>query len=42
MLKRVLDKLGTSPSEYHSIDIDRLRKKASDMQQENNLTIFEI
>jgi len=27
MLRRVLDKLGTFPSEYHSIDIDILRKK---------------
>ena len=27
MLRRVLDKLGTSPSEYHSTDIDVLRKK---------------
>lgn len=42
MLRRVLDKLGTSPSEYHSIDIDRLRKKAFEMQQEKELTIFEI
>jgi len=42
MLKRVLDKLGTSPSEYHSINIDRLRKKAIEMQQEKKLTIFEI
>ena len=42
MLRRVLEKLGTSPSMYHSIDIDRLRKKATEMQQANNLTIFEI
>ena len=42
MLRRVLDKLGTSPSEYHSIDVDRLRKKAIEMQQEKKLTIFEI
>ena len=42
MLRRVLDKLGTSPSMYHSIDIDRIRKKAINMQQENKLTIFEI
>jgi len=42
MLRRVLDKLGTSPSEYHSIDVDRLRKKATEMQQEKKLTIFEI
>jgi len=42
MLRRVLEKLGTSPSMYHSIDIDRLRKKAVEMQKVNNLTIFEI
>jgi len=42
MLHRVLEKLGTSPSIYHSIDIDRLRKKAVEMQQANNLTIFAI
>jgi hypothetical protein len=42
MLRRVLDKLGTSPSEYHSIDIDMMRKKAIEMQHENKLSIFEI
>ncbi len=42
MLRRVLEKLGTSPSMYHSIDIDRLRKKAVEMQKANNLIIFEI
>ena len=42
MLRRVLDKLGNSPSIYHSIDVDRIRKKAVEMQQENKLTIFEI
>jgi len=42
MLRRVLEKLGTSPSVYHSIDVDRLRKKAVEMQQANTLTIFEI
>ncbi len=42
MLHRVLEKLGTSPSMYHSIDIDRIRNKATEMQQANNLTIFEI
>jgi len=42
MLRRVLDKLGTSPSMYHSIDVNRLRNKAIQMQQANNLTIFEI
>ncbi len=42
MLHRVLEKLGTSPSMYHSIDVDRIRNKATEMQQANNLTIFEI
>jgi len=42
MLHRVLEKLGTSPSMYHSIDVDRIRNKAVEMQQANNLTIFEI
>jgi hypothetical protein len=42
MLHRVLEKLGTSPSTYHSIDVDRIRNKAIEMQQANDLTIFEI
>ena len=42
MLHRVLEKLGTSPSMYHSIDVDRIRNKAIEMQQANDLTIFEI
>jgi len=42
MLRRVLEKLGTSPSMYNSIDIDRIRNKAVEMQQAKNLTIFEI
>jgi len=42
MLSRVLEKLGTSPSMYNSIDIDKIRNKAVEMQQANNLTIFEI
>jgi len=42
MLRRVLEKLGTSPSMYHSIDVDRIRNKAVEMQKANNLTIFEI
>jgi len=42
MLSRVLEKLGTSPTMYSSIDLDRIRKKAVEMQQEKNLTIFEI
>ena len=42
MLGRALEKLGTSPSVYHSIDLDKLRNNASEMQQANDLTIFEI
>ncbi|MHA7647654.1 DUF309 domain-containing protein [Nitrosopumilus sp. S4] len=42
MLSRALEKLGTSPSVYHSIDVDRIRKKAVEMQQSNQLTTFEI
>ncbi|ABX12432.1 DUF309 domain-containing protein [Nitrosopumilus maritimus] len=42
MLRRVLEKLGTSPSTYHSIDVDMIRTKAIEMQQENKLTTFEI
>jgi predicted metal-dependent hydrolase len=42
MLSRALDKLGTSPSVYHSIDVDGIRKNAVDMQHENKLTRFEI
>jgi len=42
MLSRVLEKLGTSPSMYHSINIDRIRNKAVEMQQANNLITFEI
>ena len=42
MLQRALDKLGNSPSMYSTIDVDRIRKKIKDMQEENKLTIFEI
>lgn len=42
MLKRALEKLGTSPSVYYLIDVDRIRKKAIEMQQANKLTRFEI
>ena len=42
MLTRALEKLGTSPSEYHSIDVDRIRTKSVEMQQANKLTRFEI
>jgi len=42
MLSRALEKLGVSPSTYHSIDVDRIRNKSVEMQQANLLTIFEI
>ena len=42
MLSRALEKLGSSPSEYHSIDVDRIRNKTVQMQQTKNLTLFEI
>ena len=42
MLGRALEKLGTSPSMYYSIDVDRIRKKAVEMQQAKKLTRFEI
>jgi len=42
MLSRALEKLGSSPSTYYSIDVDRIRQKSVEMQQANNLTIFEI
>ncbi|MBT8252329.1 MAG: DUF309 domain-containing protein, partial [Nitrosopumilus sp.] len=42
MLSRALEKLGSSPSIYHSIDVDRIRKKSIEMQQAKKLTRFEI
>ena len=42
MLERALEKLGTSPSMYYSIDVDRIRKKTVEMQQVKKLTRFEI
>ena len=42
MLNRAIEKLGTSPSLYHSIDVDRMRTKIVQMQKENQLTLFEI
>ena len=42
MLGRALEKLGDSPSMYYSIDVDRIRKKAIEMQQTKKLTRFEI
>ena len=42
MLGRAMEKLGTSPSVYHSIDVDRIRDKISTMQESKTLTRFEI
>jgi len=42
MLTRALEKLGTSPSIYHSIDIERIREKSIEMQKINDLVLFEI
>ena len=42
MLERAMEKLGDSPSVYHSIDVDRIRNKTIQMQQTNNLSMFEI
>ena len=42
MLDRALEKLGSSPSVYHGIDVDRIRDKIAYMQKSKSLTIFEI
>lgn len=42
MLGRALEKLGSSPSTYHAIDVDRIRGRAREMQQSGGLTLFEI
>jgi hypothetical protein len=42
MLGRALEKLGTSPTMYHNIDVDLIRSKIIDMQKSKTLTIFEI
>ena len=42
MLDRVLEKLGNSPALYHTIDVDRIRRKIIDMKKSNTLTRFEI
>ena len=42
MLNRAIEKLGKSPSLYHSMDVDRMRAKIVQMQKENQLTLFEI
>ncbi|RNJ80334.1 MAG: DUF309 domain-containing protein [Nitrosopumilus sp. B06] len=42
MLKRALEKLGTSPSMYYNINVDRIRKKTIHMQETGELVMFEI
>ena len=42
MLKRVLEKIEDSTQKYHSIDIERIRKKSLQMQKENKLSLFQI
>ena len=42
MLGRAMEKLGTSPSVYHNIDVDRIRNKITSMQESKSLTKFEI
>ena len=42
MLSRALEKLGNSPAMYHDIDVNRIRKKITEMQNSNSLVIFEI
>ena len=42
MLTRALEKLGSSPSMYHSIDVEQIRKKSVEMQKINDLVLFEI
>lgn len=42
MLKRALEKLGTSPSAYHSINVDVIRNKAVTMRTEKQLQLFKI
>ena len=42
MLGRALEKLGSSPTVYHNIDVDRIRSKIIEMQKSNDLVMFEI
>ena len=42
MLRRALEKLGTSPSVYHSIDVDTIRARAAEMRTSGKLALFEI
>ena len=40
MLRRALEKLGDSPSMYHSIDVDKIRKNSVDIPSEPGLLLF--
>ena len=42
MLRRALEKLGTSPSTYHTINVDMMRSKAVEMRTRGKLALFEI
>lgn len=42
MLGRALEKLGSSPTTYHNIDVDRIRNRVSFMQKTRELSIFQI
>jgi uncharacterized protein len=42
VLGRALEKLGNSPAEYHSIDVEKIRNKVKKMKTKNQLSIFKI
>jgi hypothetical protein len=42
VLGRAIEKLGTSPSEYQNIDVDKIRDKVKEMKKNNKLTLFQI
>jgi len=42
VIRRAIEKLGGSPKQYHSIDVDRIRNKITDIQKTGMLTRFQI
>jgi len=42
MFGRALEKIGDFSGMYHNIDVDRIRKKITEMQKTKELTIFQI
>jgi len=42
MFGRALQKIGDFSGMYHNIDVDRIRKKITEMQKTKELTIFQI